>query len=148
MSNQIEELIRHNKPGLPQATVKSIAEIAESHIGSEGPSRTTIPMSLHILTRLAESNKELKFSTDAGIIKRSHDVNFIVDFDWDEFAIIANPSQMVENQLINQCIKIIEDDLIKTKMKTITSQALIYDIIQIKDGLDHRFIVKLQYGLK
>jgi len=105
-------------------------------------------MSLHILTRLAESNKELKFSTDAGIIKRSHDVNFIVDFDWDEFAIIANPSQMVENQLINQCIKIIEDDLIKTKMKTITSQALIYDIIQIKDGLDHRFIVKLQYGLK
>lgn len=146
MANEVKVLITGLYPELPESKVDSIVPIIESHMENKDANPNTVAMSLGILIKLSKNNPDLNFSAGTGILKRDKTAEFIIDFDMDEFALVADPFKMIENALMNDCIHIIEEDIRNTKMKTLSSQALIYDITKLGDPQD-KFVVKLHYSL-
>ena len=147
MNEEIKRAVKKFKPGLPEETHNGITEIIKSHIENKDANQNTIGMSMYILTRVAESYPKLKFSTEKTSISRKRVATFSVDFDIEEYAIVADPYIMIENALINDCLAMIEKDIKNTNATTLTSQALIFDITQVTIPRP-QFTVNLQYGLK
>jgi len=143
----IVDIIKSNCPDLKDTIVEGISTIIDSHVNDKHANDNTVAMSLYILSRLATTNPELKFSNEKSEISRSNDIQFLIDFDMDEYALIGDPFKMIENGLINECINMIENDIKLTGKNTLTSQALIYDIKEVKEPR-HSYVVKLKYGLQ
>lgn len=123
--------------------IDSLASLMLLHKES-GANPITAGMSVIIIARLFMNNKNLVVSTDKSTSYNESNVIYNIDFDINEYSLIGNPYQLIENALINNSIAEIEEGLLKSKYNTLYTRGLVYDIAEVKEP-NHYFTIKLKY---